>query len=107
MNWCQKHWTQLRDAVVAKGLGDLIAKGGEALADKLAEPSPAASFEPLFTCWAAMNAALTRDLGGLYMGCTCCKLIEDGQPELVEDWINGATDEAREHAIALGLVKLQ
>ena len=103
MNWCQPHWTQLREMIEKKGLSHLVAANGQAAAQAMVE----GTFEPLLWAWSSINEQMSKDMGGLFMGCPCCQLVNDKQPHLVEDWLDGATDGVLKYAREKGLVTLQ
>lgn len=114
MNWCQAHWDQLRLAVKAKGLEQFGAQDAqEAAAQMLAEiEGEAETFDPLLGSYWRINNAMAESLQRLGRGnevlqlkCPLCILVDDGQPHLVENWIDGVTDSAKAYAIEQGLVK--
>lgn len=110
MKWCQPHWEQLRAAVDARGLSHLGAQDArEAHREMVSqlEGEPAA-FDPLMGSFWRINSQMMENVGLRLMGrCPLCILIEDGRPELVENWINGVTDGALEYAVQEGLVTRQ
>lgn len=114
MNWCQPHWDQLREAVRLRGLDGFIAKDGEQAAENMINQLEGEDevFDPLMGSWVRINLemaeSLTRAGRGheiLQMRCPMCLLVEDGQPELVQNWIDGCTDNAKSYAIEQGLIK--
>lgn len=114
MNWCQPHWDHLRQAISDRGLDGFIAESGEEAAANLKAQldGEGESFDPLMGSWTRINsemfAALSkmdREAEALQFPCPMCILVNDGQPELVDDWINSVTDSAKLYAIEQGLVK--
>lgn len=100
MQFCQKHWDDLRAAIDARGLTKFVASSGEELAQKMS----AGGFDPLMgahnaICWNALN------IGGLdVMGkCPVCVGVEHN-PEW-EKCIELAADDVLEEAKKLGLVE--
>lgn len=109
MNWCKPHWEQLRQKLKDKGLDGFGAKTGEAAADHLAKEikGDKAEFDPLLGCWARINAAMLESPGcrGRIMQCPLCILVDDGQPETVENWLDGCTQNALDYAFEQGLIQ--
>lgn len=111
MNWCPPHWNELRAAIEARGLSKFVAPSGQAAMQnveaELAGEEPA--FDPLMGSWARINSYMLQSpaLRGRVMQCPCCILVEDGQPHLVQNWINGCTDDALKYAVEQGLVPTQ
>ena len=112
MNWCKPHWDELRAAIEAKGLLRFCAASGEELADRIQQPPPGDDgFEPLMGCWSRINETMANSLKNLGRGheilqlrCPCCILVEDGQPDMVQRWIDGCTNDALNYAIEQGLI---
>ncbi len=110
MNWCQPHWNQLREALETRGLSKFGAQTGEQAArDMIAQSEgKATDFDPLMGSWLQINQQMLKDVGlRALTQCPLCILIEDGQPHLVENWINGVTDSALKYALDEGLIKQQ
>lgn len=114
MNWCQRHWDQLRQAIIDRGLDGFGAQNGEEAAKSMQSQlaGEEEAFDPLLGSWTRLNLAMAESLHGqgrhdeiVKLRCPMCILIEDGQPELVENWINGVTDSAKAYAIEQGLIK--
>ena len=114
MNWCKPHWAQLRQAIKDRGLDGFGAQSGEEAATEIASQIEGneEKFDPLLGSWSRINARMAESLTNLGRGaeilqlkCPLCILVEDGQPHLVENWINGVTDMAREYAVEQGLLK--
>lgn len=110
MNWCQPHWNKLRAAIDARGLSKFVpdAEGAKRnIEAEIAGEEP--DFDPLLGSWAAINGYMAKSPGlrGRILMCPCCILEQDGQPELVDNWINGCTDSALEYAVSKGLVAKQ
>lgn len=109
MNWCKTHWDQLRASVEAKGLTKFVPTNGQEAAKRFTGEPTKENFDPLMGSWAAINAYMLQSpgLNGRILVCPCCILESDGQPELVSRWIDGATTDAFDHAISLGLIDRQ
>ena len=114
MNWCKPHWDQLRQAILDRGLGGFGAQDSAAAAVEIASQLGGndEKFDPLLGSWSRINMRMAESLtelgrGGevLQLRCPLCILVEDGQPETVENWINGVTDQAKAYAIEQGLLK--
>jgi hypothetical protein len=112
MNWCQPHYDKLKDAVKARGLWSLVGNGSEDLETAISGKR----FDPLLGSWARINQQMLespgfrrpdKDTRQRILQCPCCILVEDGQPELVDRWIDGCTDEALQYAVREGLVTKQ
>ena len=107
MNWCKPHWDRLREAIKLRGLAHLGAQTTTELAENLEKEfnGKSAEFDPLTGCFWAINYRMLQDVGFYAMGrCPLCILVEDGQPELVDNWVNGSTDQALDYARENGLV---
>jgi hypothetical protein len=110
MRFCQQHWDTLREMVISKGMGTLIAKSGEDVAARVQEElegtATNATYDPLMSAyWGITNRAL--EMGGLYlMGrkpgdgeeyCPLCEVEEQGirfesKPGAALAWMEGCTD---------------
>lgn len=60
MNICPDHWTRLRAKIDERGLGHLVAQGGEQAAAMLAdqlrrEEATPVNFDPLITAWSSIG----------------------------------------------------
>lgn len=115
MNWCQPHWTLLRETIKEKGLDQFGAKDAEEALNEIASQLEGneEKFDPLLGSWSRINAFMAESLtrqgrGGelLLLKCPLCILVEDGQPELVKQWVDGCTEDARKYAIQQGLLKV-
>lgn len=70
MNFCQDHWTRLREKIEERGLGHLIARDGETAAAQMADqlkrneedPTPV-NFEPLLGAWGAIGSNVAQAIG--------------------------------------------
>lgn len=111
MNWCKPHWDALRAAIEAKGLSKFVARSSGEAIDKMTDDdkSDTEAFEPLMGCWARINMAMLESpaLRGRALACPLCILVADGQPDKVNNWLDGVTTEALNHAIHIGLVQSQ
>ena len=63
MKFCQDHWDRLRAAIAARGLSDLVAKGGERavrnLKSELEDGPSFVNFDPLMGAhWAIVNNSM-------------------------------------------------
>lgn len=114
MNWCQEHWDKLRQAVSLRGLDDFIAKDGETAAANIQHSVDGGDevFDPLMGSYWRINNQMAESLkdqgrGELILSfpCPCCVLVQDGQPHLVDNWIDGCVDGAKLYAIEQGLIK--
>lgn len=103
MNWCAEHWDMLKAKIDAKGLGGFVAKSGQELVQNIRQEMATddSIFEPLMGCWSRINSVMlqSRGLNGRVLHCPLCTLVEDGQPHLVESWLEGATTEALNYAV--------
>lgn len=114
MNWCQSHWDLLRQAVIDRGMDHLRAQTQEeATAGMTAElEGDEEKFDPLMGSYWRINSKMNESLKSLgrtaeilQLKCPLCILVFDGQPEKVDDWVNGVTDDAKTYAIEQGLMK--
>lgn len=113
MNWCKPHWDQLREAIDIRGLSGFGAQTGVDAAKEMAsqiEGKPEA-FDPLMGCWTRLNAKMLESLKTqgrcdftLMLTCPMCVLQMDGQPHLIDNWINGCVDCALQYAHEKGLI---
>ena len=103
MNWCKPHWDMLRKKVSDVGLDAFVPKDGKAAAKSLVNKE----FDPLMGSWLSINTAMLQSpaLNGRMLQCPLCILVDDGQPEMVGNWLDGVTKDALEYAINEGLVK--
>ena len=114
MKFCQPHWEKLREAIKARGLWQLVASSGKEVVDRLKKDG----FDPLM---AAHNMIVGRTLDVAGLGpmtsrpdgsewCPLCYLQQNcpcglpGCAARFEEWIDGASNGAREEAVRLGLV---
>ena len=114
MNWCKPHWDKLREAIKVRGLDKFGAQDGKQALEEIASQieGEEESFDPLIGSWSRINMNMAESLQRLGRGqevlllkCPLCILVEDGQPELVERWIDGCTDGAKRYAIEKGFIK--
>jgi hypothetical protein len=114
VNWCKPHWDKLRQAIQDRGLDKFGAKDGNEVITEIVSQIEGneETFDPLLGSWSRINVAMVKSLQRLGRGqealqlrCPCCILVEDGQPQTVDNWINGVTDEAKLYAIDQGLMK--
>lgn len=115
MNWCNEHWTVLRKAIADRGLSKFGAQSAEAALEEIAMQieGEEESFDPLIGSWSRINIAMAKSLQKLgrsqeilLLRCPLCILVEDGQPQTVDNWVNGVADDAKLHAIAKGFIKV-
>lgn len=122
MKFCMPHWNSLRQAIEDRGLGNLVAKGGEALTNKIQAEIDAGdvtqgSFDPLLGAHNAIIGNLLSVVGVdlLYNNedgsdrCPLCYAVDNcacGKGEACEfrTWINHAADDALAQAKELGLI---
>lgn len=110
MKWCPPHWNALREAIRVRGLDGFGAQNAQqAAVDMEAQiEGEKTAFDTLMGSFWKINNQMLENVGLRAMGaCPLCLLVEDGQPELVENWISGVTDSAKAYAIQQGLVKTQ
>ncbi len=116
MNWCQPHWDVLRKAVEDRGLSHLIAKDDETALKNTMDnlEGDEEVFDPLMGSYCRINNQMLVDLKDMgqadlqtIMRCPLCLLVEHGQPEQVENWVNGVTDQAQHYAVEKGLITKQ
>lgn len=113
MNWCKEHWDRLREAIDTRGLSGFVAKDGYEAAANMAKDLEGQEppFDPLMGCWVRLNHKMLESLKNqgrvdlrLVLMCPMCLLVQDGQPHLVDNWINGVTDDCLEYAQKEGMV---
>lgn len=110
MNWCKPHWHALRAAIEVRGLSKFGAQNAEELHKDLDDQldSETTQFDPLMGSWLRINQQMLEDVGlRAVEECPLCILITDGRPELVQNWIDGVTDDALTYAVKEGLVTRQ
>lgn len=100
MQFCPKHWEDLKTEIIMVGLGRFIFKNGEQAAKHIEEQlkglvDPKDPYDPLMSAhWAIMGNALR--CGGLYMMsgdfCPLCEL-EAHSPAKAEEWITPCCQE--------------
>lgn len=114
MNWCQRHWDLLLQAVKDRGLDGFGAQTGKELTEEIQSEleGDKERFDPVFGCWNRINMYMmeslrNQDRGGeiLLLKCPLCILEEDGQPHLVGNWINGCVNNAYHYAVETGILK--
>lgn len=114
MKFCEAHWAKLSDAVKARGLWPLVARGGqEAIARAVEEiegKATDATYDPLMAChWMIVSRALIT-LGPYLLGGDLCPLCEvlrvhDSEPcehgcthdDVETRWTEGPADAALDH----------
>lgn len=103
MNWCKIHWDRLREIIKEKGLERFCSATPEGAAESLMDTE---KFDPLMGSWIRINSAMasSSNFNGRIGSCPLCILVDDGQPELVEDWLQGVTDNAFDYAVEQGLI---
>lgn len=110
MNWCKPHWNELRAAIEIRGLSKFGAQNSEQLFKDTTHQleGKVTDFDPLMGSFWQINNQMLEDVGLRLMNeCPLCILVEDGQPHLVANWINGVTDSALEYALKEGLIAQQ
>lgn len=118
MKWCEKHWRALRAQVARKGLDGFVQQDSKPAADAGKQFSgadePGAEdedyFDPLMGSYIRINRQAFSQFGGVVglMGrCPLCILVEQRVPQLVDAWLDGATNQALAHARETGRVVLQ
>lgn len=111
MNWCKPHWDRLREIIKDKGLDKFGAQNAEEAHANMKSQIEGGEepFDPLMGSWTRINCRMLESPGcnGRILECPLCILVVDGQPNLVEDWLQGVTDDALEYALEKGLVKKQ
>ena len=107
--FCRPHWDQLRNAIKARGLWDLVSTSGEQARERLAHPGPETldSFDPLIAAHNLItNNAL--ELLGPFTGCPVCAVLDKhaAECECTDDtpcpadygqWIDMAADGVKQH----------
>ncbi len=115
--WCQPHWDELRAAIIQAGMGELVARGGEAAALMLMDELRTGTardvegFDPLLRAW-SMIGSRALDMGSGLIGCPLCFVQrhhdECRQPNcakaLPSEWIAGCVDSLKSYAHELGLI---
>lgn len=115
MKFCEKHWTELRQAIDTRGLSHLIHQGGEAAASAIERElkgiATKADYDPLMDAH-NMIAAQALRVGGLYlMGadeqgnqyCPLCEVDKNISEGVAGEWITGCTDSILKHCQDTGL----
>lgn len=130
MRFCQTHWTELREAIEERGLGDLIAPDGEVAMEQIVDqlkraergedPGTPVNYDPLMAAhWAIVNnlTEAARATAGpaaalhVAMGDHCPVCFANEQHELSCDdpdcaftydaWIGYAADDQLAHVKTL------
>lgn len=121
MKFCGAHWTELREAIDARGLGPLVSTSGTQAAardaNRLSGSEAGKDYDPLMAAhWAIVNRALS--IAGLVLmspnddgtdRCPLCFLITSCECTLGEGchyrgWITSVADFVREEAKQKGLL---
>lgn len=90
MNWCQPHWTGLREAIEARpGLGDLIAADGKRAMENTkreleGQAVTLATFDPLMSSFWAINSNATRIIGESTGSGAVFYLLGEGDEDVVD-----------------------
>lgn len=116
---CDGHWSALKEGLARHGVAHLISPTGAEAVDRwgaynralqLANVSlQAQTFDALMCAWWSVVAEFTRQAGHAALRdqdrywCPLCLVRENGEPELVSQWVEHACGEAAERASALGL----
>jgi hypothetical protein len=120
MKFCTEHWDKLRTAIDERGLGQLVAKSGEAAAQQIAAQlngsEDAKDYDPLMAAYWAITANSIKAFGLDSMredfGCPLCELDKHAAECKDEScpkytgaaWIGFAADGQRSIAEELGLI---
>lgn len=111
MQFCQKHWDELRAAIDGRGLAKFVSEGGEEVARRMSDPKHERDFDPLMDAHMAIvqNLAATFGVGVLMIdGCPLCGAIDNcpcaDEVCAYATWIGRAADDQRERAVALGMI---
>jgi hypothetical protein len=104
MKFCQPHWEKLREAVKARGMDQLVAKGGpEAIRRTVSEiedgPTPA-NFDPLMRLHWMIAGRVMEQIPYIITG-DYCPMCEAGKHcencrAVVEAWPESAADAVKE-----------
>ncbi len=109
MKFCPTHWSELRQAIEARGLGALVAKSG----GELAECMQAGGFEPLMVAHNAIVSNIALAVPDAVFnndeGCPLCVVINgcpctEGEACPFRKWIGFAADDMLAIAKEKGLV---
>src|SRR6266704_3865217 len=117
MQFCQPHWSKLRDAVKERGMDELVASSGKEAADRMGKElkgdETLSSFDPLMSMhWAIVDRL--SEIGGaqilLQEGCPMCFANQEHlrgckEPNCTwsfDSWIPRVADVMRDYAIELG-----
>jgi len=116
MKFCEKHWEQLRQVIKDKGMWNLVSDSSQEVMSELITElkNEEHKFDPLM---AAHNAITTAALdgGGLYLlsvdedgnhYCPLCEVEKHIGDNVVENWINGSTDDCLNYCKTHGLLNL-
>lgn len=108
MNWCKPHWERLRQFVDKKGLTKFVpTNGAEAKRRLTSNEDTVENFDPLMGSWMQINRAMLESpkINNRLLHCPLCILVDDGQPDLVDNWLDGVTNDALDHAIKNGWIE--
>lgn len=104
MKLCVKHWGTLKDRMKSKGLSHLIAANSAELKEKLEKSTEAEQYDPLIMGIGEITVRAIEDMGPAIMQtdyCPFCNMPAD----MAEDWFEGCTEDQRQKAASLGLLK--
>jgi hypothetical protein len=117
MKFCQPHWTALKTAVEARGLGHLIAANGRDAAARVAADLKGAAevddYDPLMSAhWMIVNRVLEHMGLALMFDdlCPVCEAIEGHKQVMTRDeveqyYIDGPADAVLAHCRELGIAE--
>ena len=113
---CMEHWNELKSAIENKGLGHLVSKDSQSVANRIKKELNHEHFikDPLFSAnMAIMGNAIQA--GGLYlMGkkedgsdyCPLCEALRNLEDGMDKKWIECAVQEQYDNALNAGLLNL-
>lgn len=119
MQFCKDHWIQLKDAIRRKGMGHLIARSGEELANRMKKEAAGELVisDPLIIAHNQISAhALEKSPYLMFLkedGSHWCPLCDvrdkvgykgDHEGVLDLNWIEGCTEGIKKNYIARGLI---
>lgn len=111
MQFCLRHWAELKKAIRDRGLWDFVSGSGEEVAARMkrsldAEAPTTDNWDPLMSAHSRIFEESVKVNGLAVMAdgfCPICVSVGGGVAE--GNWINGAADEQRNVAVHYGLLK--